>query len=102
MQVPAPRLMPVALVSPEDRITVLPVCGARTLAEGRPPLGIACVQQDVAHIYPLPEDPERCLEDFRDRAAGHARRLADQIEHQELSVRRFLEISGLDDDAPQH
>ena len=43
-----------------------PVCGARTLAEGRPPMGIACAQQDVAHVYPLPDDPERCLEDFVD------------------------------------
>lgn len=97
---PAPRLMPVALVSPADGVTVMPVCGPRTLSEGRPPLGIACLQQDVAHIYPLPDDPERCLEDFRDRAAEHARRLAEQIEHQEISVRRFLEMSGLDEDLP--
>ena len=61
---PAHRLMPVALVAPEKHITVAPVCGARTLAEGRPPMGIACAQQDVARVYPLPDDPERCLEDF--------------------------------------
>ncbi|MTD46556.1 hypothetical protein GKE82_20255 [Conexibacter sp. W3-3-2] len=97
VRLPAHRLMPVALVAPEQRLTVVPVCGARTLAEGRPPLGIACAQQDVAHVYPLPDDPERCLEDFRERAADHARRLADQLEHQEQSVRRFLEISGVDD-----
>ena len=42
------------------------VCGARPLAEGRPPMGIACAQQDVARVYPLPDDPERCLEDFLD------------------------------------
>ncbi len=94
---PAHRLMPVALVAPEQQLTVVPVCGARTLAEGRPPLGIACAQQDIAHVYPLPDDPERCLEDFRERAADHARRLAGQLEHQEQSVRRFLEISGLED-----
>ena len=69
---PAHRLMPVALVAPERHLIVAPVCGARTLAEGRPPLGIACAQQDVAHVYPLPDDPERCLEDFAERAAAHA------------------------------
>lgn len=94
--VPAPRLMPVALVAPERHLTVVPVCGARTLAEGRPPLGIACSQQDVTHIYPLPDDPVRCLEDFAERARSHAHRLAEQFEHQEASVRRFLEISGDD------
>jgi len=97
LRLPAHRLMPVALIAPEQRLTIVPVCGARTLAEGRPPLGIACAQQDVTHVYPLPDDPERCLEDFRDRAADHARALAGQLEHQEQSVRRFLEISGLDD-----
>lgn len=94
---PAHRLMPVALVAPEQQLTVVPVCGARTLAEGRPPLGIACAQQDIAHVYPLPDDPERCLVDFQERAADHARRLADRLDHQEQSVRRFLEISGLDE-----
>ena len=29
----------------------------RTLAEGRPPMGIACAQQDVARVYPLPTTP---------------------------------------------
>jgi hypothetical protein len=90
---PAPRLMPVALTAPDRGITIIPVCGARTLAEGRPPLGIACTQQDVAQIYPLPDDPERCLEDFAERAAEAARRLADQLSHQEASVERFLELS---------
>jgi hypothetical protein len=94
VRVPAHRLMPVALVAPDRGITVAPVCGARTLADGRPPLGIACVQQDVAHVYPLPDDPERCLEDFTERAAEHARRTAERLEHQEASVRRFLELNG--------
>ena len=76
---------------------VAPVCGARTLAEGRPPLGIACVQQDVARVYPLPDDPERCLADFASFAAEHARRLGEQIEHQEASVRRFFELTGDDE-----
>jgi hypothetical protein len=96
VRLPAHRLMPVALVAPEKRLTVAAVCGARTLAEGRPPLGIACAQQDVAHVYPLPDDPERCLEDFAERAAEHARGLAERIERQEQSVRRFLELSGED------
>jgi len=96
VRLPAHRLMPIALVAPEKRLTVAPVCGARTLAEGRPPLGIACAQQDVAHVYPLPDDPERCLEDFAERAAGHARELAERMERQEQSVRRFLELSGED------
>ncbi|HEY3187227.1 MAG TPA: hypothetical protein VGJ70_07115 [Solirubrobacteraceae bacterium] len=99
LRLPAHRLMPVALVAPERRITVTPVCGARTLAEGRPPLGIACAQQDIAHVYPLPDDPQRCLEDFLERAADHARGLAARLEHQELSVERFLELSG-DDELP--
>jgi hypothetical protein len=99
VRLPAHRLMPVALVAPEKHITVAPVCGARTLAEGRPPMGIACAQQDVARVYPLPDDPERCLEDFAALAADHARRMADRLEHQEASVRRFLELSG--EDSPE-
>jgi hypothetical protein len=91
---PAYRLLPVALVAPERRLVVAPVCGARTLAEGRPPLGIACAQQDVARIYPLPDDPERCLDDFLALAAEHAQRLAERLSHQEASVARFLELSG--------
>src|SRR3954451_3734492 len=37
VRLPAHRLMPVALVAPDRHLTVAPVCGARTLAEGRPP-----------------------------------------------------------------
>ena len=96
VRLPAHRLMPVALVAPEKRLTIAPVCAARTLAEGRPPLGIACAQQDVAHVYPLPDDPERCLEDFLDVAADHARRMAEQLGRQEASVQRFLELNGDD------
>lgn len=101
VQLPAHRLMPVALVAPEKRLTVVPVCGARTLAEGLPPLGIACAQQDVAHVYALPDDPERCLRDFGERTAEHAGRLAEQLERQEASVQRFLELSG-EDPPPLH
>jgi hypothetical protein len=98
VNVPAHRLLPVALVAPDRHLIVMPVCGARTLAEGRPPMGIACAQQDVVRIYPLPDDPERCLEDFLTVAAGHARELAQRIAHQEASVERFLELTG--DDLP--
>lgn len=90
---PAPRLMPTTLLARERGIVVAPVCGARTLAEGRPPLGIACAQPDVARIYPLPDDPERCLEDFLALAAEHAHRLEEQIVHQEASIERFLELN---------
>jgi hypothetical protein len=99
VQVPAHRLMPVALTAREQHITVVPVCGARTLAEGRPPLGIACAQQDVAHVYPLPDDPDRCLEDFLERAHDHALRTAELLSKQEASVQRFLELNG--DDMPE-
>jgi hypothetical protein len=96
VRLPAHRLMPVALVAPDKHLTVAPVCSARPLAEGRPPMGIACAQQDVARIYPLPDDPERCLEDFAEQAAEHARRVAERLDHQEASVRRFLELNGED------
>jgi len=100
VSLPAHRLMPVALVAPERQVVVAPVCSARTLAEGRPPLGIACAQQDVAHVYPLVEDPELCLADFLGRAGDHARRMAERLEHQEASVERFLELSGEGDGPP--
>ena len=91
---PAPRLIPVALRAAERRLSVVAVCNARTLAEGRPPLGIACIQQDLSHVYPLTDDPEHALTDFLERAADHAHQLADQLAHQEASVERFLELSG--------
>jgi len=96
VRLPAHRLLPAALVAPERQIVVTAVCGARPLAEGRPPMGIACAQQDVARVYPLPDDPERCLEDFFEHAAEHARRVGEQLGRQEQSVRRFLELSGED------
>lgn len=96
LTLPAPRLMPVALVDRERRLTVTPVCTARTLARGRPPMGIACSQPDVTTVYALRDDPERCLEDFQARAQEHAQRLAEQLDHQDASVRRFLELNGPD------
>ena len=99
VRLPAHRLLPLALVAPEKRIVVTAVCGARPLAEGRPPMGIACAQQDVARVYPLPDDPERCLQDFLEYAAIHARQVGERLIHQEASVERFLELSG--DDLPE-
>jgi hypothetical protein len=93
VRLPAPRLMPTALIAPESHLVVTPVCSARTLAEGKPPMGIACAQQDVIRIYPLADDPERCVEDFLEVAAEHARALAERLDHQEASVERFLELS---------
>ena len=90
---PLPRLMPTALIAPESQVLVTPVCNARTRAEGHPPVGIACIQQEVAHVYPLAEDPEGCVIDFMERSARHAHSLAEQIAHQEASVERFLELS---------
>jgi hypothetical protein len=99
VRLPAHRLMPTALMAPEKQILVTAVCGARPLAEGRPPMGIACAQQDVVRVYPLPDDPERCLLDFLELAAEHARAMAEQLGRQEASVLRFLELSG--EDFPQ-
>ncbi len=93
VRLPAPRLLPTALVARDSQVVVTPVCAARTLAEGRPPLGIACAQQDFTRVYPLADDPERCVEDFLAVAADHARTLAQRLEHQEASVSRFLELS---------
>ena len=75
VRLPAHRLLPAALVAPDRRLVVTAVCGARPLAEGRPPMGIACAQQDVVRVYPLPDDPERCLEDFLE--AGRRARAPD-------------------------
>jgi hypothetical protein len=92
VRLPAHRLLPTALIAPETRLVVTPVCSARTLAEGRPPMGIACAQQDVARVYPLADDPVRCVEDFLGLVAEHARALAERLDHQEASVERFLEL----------
>ena len=92
VRLPAHRLLPTALVAPESHVLVTPVCSARTLAEGKPPMGIACAQQDVTRVYPLADDPLRCVEDFLDTAAEHARAFAERLDHQEASVERFLEL----------
>ena len=86
LRLPAHRLLPTALIAPEKQIVVTAVCGARTLAEGRPPMGIACAQQDVARVYPLPDDPERCLEDFLSSRPSTPTTMAEQLGRQEASV----------------
>jgi hypothetical protein len=93
VRLPAPRLLPTELVAADRQLVVTPVCSARTLAEGRPPMGIACAQPDLTRVYPLADDPERCVEDFLALASEHARTLAERLEHQEASVERFLELS---------
>jgi hypothetical protein len=93
VKLPAPRLLPTALVATDSQLVVTPVCRARTLADGRPPMGIACAQQDLTRVYPLADDPQRCVEDFLELAAEHALALAKRLEHQEASVQRFLELS---------
>ena len=92
VRLPAPRLLPTALVARDAQLVVTPVCSARTLAEGRPPMGIACAQQDVTRVYPLADDPARCVEDFLEVAAEHALALAQRLDHQEASVERFMEL----------
>src|SRR3954452_1132419 len=64
VRLPAHRLMPTALLAPEKQILVTAVCAARPLAEGRPPMGIACAQQDCVRGYPLPDAEQRCLDDY--------------------------------------
>src|ERR1700759_676437 len=93
VKLPAPRLLPTALGATESQLVVTPVCSARTLADGRPPMGIACAQQEFARVYPLADDPERCVSEFMELAAEHALALAERLDHQEASVMRFLEIS---------
>src|ERR1700733_3622477 len=93
VRLPAPRLLPPALVATESQLVVTPVCSARTLADGRPPMGIACAQQDLSRVYPLADDPERGVEDFLELAAEHALLLAERLDHQEASVQRFMELS---------
>ena len=93
VRLPAHRLLPTALVATESQLVVTPVCSARTLADGRPPMGIACAQQDLSRVYALADDPERCVEDFLQLAADHALALAERLKHQEASVQRFMELS---------
>ncbi len=93
VRLPAHRLLPTALVATESQLVVTPVCGARTLANGRPPMGIACIQQDLSRVYALADDPERCVADFLEVASEHALALAERLQHQEASVQRFLELS---------
>src|SRR5258708_23941326 len=92
VSLPAHRLLPTALVAGDSQLVVTPVCGVRTLAEGKPPMGIACAQQDVTRVYPLADDPERCVEDFLALAADPAHALAGRLPHHEAAVQRVLEL----------
>ena len=56
-------------------------------------MGIACAQQEFSRIYPLADDPERCVEEFLELAHEHALALAERLDHQEASVMRFMELS---------
>ena len=96
VRLPAHRLLPTALVASDSQLVVTPVCNARTLADGWPPMGIACAQQEFTRVYPLADDPERCVEEFLELAAEHAHELAARLAHQEASVQRFIELSGED------
>ena len=93
VRLPAHRMLPTALVASDSQLVVTPVCNARTLADGWPPMGIACAQQEFSRIYPLADDPERCVEEFLQLAAEHAIALAERLDHQEASVKRFMELS---------
>jgi hypothetical protein len=94
VRLPAHRLLPTALVATDSQLVVTPVCTARTLADGRPPMGIACAQQEFARVYAFADDPERCVEEFMELAAEHAHGLAARLAHQEASVQRFMELSA--------
>jgi hypothetical protein len=93
VRLPAHRMLPTALVASDSQLVVTPVCNARTLADGWPPMGIACAQQEFTRVYALADDPERCVEEFLELAADHAHELADRLAHQEASVQRFIELS---------
>jgi hypothetical protein len=54
------------------------------------------VRLPAHRLMPVADDPAHCLEDFAEHAADHARRMAERLDHQEASVRRFLELSGED------
>ena len=97
LRLPAHRLLPTALVSPEKQIVVTAVCSARPLAEGRPPMGIAVAQQDVVRVYPLPGRP-RALPRGLPRSSPPSTPASSPSSsgRQEASVQRFLELSGDD------
>ena len=76
VRLPAPRLLPTALVAPEARIVVTPVCGARRWLKGAAPLGIACAQQDLAMVYQLCDDPETLRSRLPGALRSHARQFA--------------------------
>jgi hypothetical protein len=99
LDLPVHRLLPSVLMAKERQLVVAAVCGARTLSQGRPPLGIVCAQQDVSRVYPLLDDPARCLHQFSEAVAEHTEQLREYFDRQAVSVQRFLELS--EPDSPQ-
>ena len=68
--------------APERRIVVAAVCGARPLAEGRPPMGSGRPAGRRADL-PAGRGARGCLEDFLEVAGEHARE-----EGERLTIRR--------------
>jgi len=93
VRLPAPRLLPTALVATESQLVVTPVCSARTLADGRPPMGIACAQQEFRAGLPARRRSRALRRGLPADGREHAMQLAEKLDHQEASVQRFLEIS---------
>ena len=55
VRLPAHGLLPAALFAPDRGILVAGRVQRRPLVEGKPPMGIAGAQQDIARVYPLPD-----------------------------------------------
>ena len=99
VQLPAHRLMPVALVAPDrghDRRAGVRGAHAR---RGPPADGDrASPSRTSPASTRWPRSPRRAWTTSSPLAADHAREMAERLDHQEASVQRFLELSG-DDDA---
>ena len=100
LRLPAHRLLPTALVSPEKQIVVTAVCSARPLAEGRPPMGIAvrASRTSCASIR-CPTTRSAASRTSSSSRPSTPTRWPSRLGRQEASVQRFLELSG--DDFPQ-
>ena len=95
LRLPAHRLLPTALVAPEKQIVVTAVCSARSLGEGRPPMGIAVRPAGRRARVSAPRRP-RALPGRLPRGRRRARheRSPSSSGRQEASVQRFLELNG--------
>ena len=97
VRLPAHRLMPVALVAPEQHLTIVPVCGARTLAEGLPAAGDRVRPAGRGARLPAARRPRAAVS----RTSWSARTTTRSgwpscSSKQEASVQRFLELNGED------